>query len=80
MGTASEITVLQVLELHMAKIKSEGSGIILLDMIQSESVANRNIISPFIRTYYPLSKNKRLSFFNEIKMDFGFENTDIKRI
>lgn len=59
--------------------ESEGAGIILLDTINSESVTNRNIISPFIRTYYPLSKNKRLSFFNEIKMDFGFENTDTKR-
>lgn len=59
--------------------KSEGRGTILLDTIQSESVTNRNVISPFIRTYYPLSKNKRLSFFNEIKMDFGFENTEIKR-
>lgn len=59
--------------------KSEGLGIILLDTINSEAITNRNVISPFIRTYYPLSKNKRLSFFNEIKMDFGFENTDIKR-
>ncbi len=59
--------------------KSEGRGVILLDTISSESITNRNVISPFIRTYYPLSKNKRLSFFNEIKMDFGFENTDIKK-
>lgn len=59
--------------------KSEGQGVILLDTINSESITDRNVISPFIRTYYPLSKNKRLSFFNEIKMDFGFENTDIKK-
>lgn len=60
--------------------KSEGRGTILLDTITSESITDRNIISPFIRSYYPLSKNSRLSFFNEIKMDFGFENTETKRI
>ena len=58
--------------------KSEGRGIILLDTISSESVANRNVISPFIRNYYPLSKNQRLSFFNEVKMDFGFGDSDTK--
>ena len=59
--------------------KSEGRGIILLDTINSKSVTDRNVLSPFIRTYYPLSKNSRLSFFNEIKMDFGFENTNTER-
>jgi len=57
---------------------SEGLGIILLDTINSESVANRNVISPFIRTYYPLAKNQRFSFFNEIKMDFGFGDSESK--
>ena len=57
---------------------SEGLGIILTDTISSESVANRNVISPFIRTYYPLSKNQRFSFFNEIKMDFGFGDSVTK--
>lgn len=58
--------------------KSDGRGIILLDTISSESVANKNVISPFIRNYYPLSKNQRLSFFNEIKMDFGFGDSETK--
>jgi hypothetical protein len=58
--------------------KSEGRGIILLDTLNSESVTNKNIISPYLRTYYPLSKNQRLSFFNEIKMDFGFGDTVVK--
>lgn len=56
--------------------KSEGRGIILLDTINSESAANKNVISPYIRNYYPLSKNQRLSFFNEVKMDFGFGDSE----
>lgn len=59
--------------------QSEGLGIIATDTLRSESNTNRNAISPFIRTYYPLSKNHRFSFFNEVKMDFGFGNTDTKR-
>jgi len=59
--------------------ESKGKGIIILDTINSQSVTNRNTFSPFLRTYYPLSKNRRLSFFNEIKMDFGFANTDIEK-
>ncbi|MGI9530906.1 hypothetical protein [Lutimonas sp.] len=58
--------------------KSEGRGIIILDTISSESVAHKNVISPFMRNYYPLSKNQRLSFFNEVKMDFGFGNSETK--
>ena len=42
--------------------KSEGRGIILLDTISSESVANRNVISPFIRNYYPSIKKSTLQF------------------
>ena len=60
--------------------KSEGLGIILNDTINRESVTNKNTISPFMRNYYPLSKNHRISFFNEIKMDFGFGNTDSYRL
>lgn len=58
--------------------KSEGRGVIILDTLNSESVANRNVISPFLRNYYPLSKNQRLSFFNEVKMDFGFGDSETK--
>ncbi len=59
--------------------KATGTGIILLDTINSESYTYRNSFTPFLRSYYPLSKNHRLSFFNELKMNFGFGNTDTKR-
>jgi len=55
--------------------KGTGTGIILMDTLYSESITNRNAFTPFLRSYYPLSKNHRLSFFNELKMSFGFENT-----
>jgi len=59
--------------------KAEGNGILLFDTISSESVTNRNMFTPFIRSYYPLSKNHRINFFNEMNLEFGFTNTELTK-
>ena len=51
-------------------------GNLVLDTIQFNQETFKTGISPYYRTYYSLSKNNRLSFFNEVRMDFGFGNTD----
>lgn len=45
------------------------------DTIQRENIASRGTIAPTIKSYFPLTKNKRLSFFNELGLGFGFGNT-----
>lgn len=51
------------------------------DTIQRNSIKSIGTIAPAIKTYFPLTKNKRLSFFNELGFGLGFGNTvtrDIK--
>lgn len=45
------------------------------DTIQKESIKSIGSIVPSIKTYFPLTKNNRLSFFNELGVGFGFGNT-----
>jgi hypothetical protein len=45
------------------------------DTIQRENIKSIGTIVPTFKTYFPLTKNKRLSFFNEIGLGFGFGNT-----
>jgi len=45
------------------------------DTIQRENLKSIGIIAPTFKTYFPLTKNNRLSFFNEIGLGFGFGNT-----
>lgn len=51
-------------------------GVIVSDTIRLKAETYKTGISPFLRTYYSLSKNNRLSFFNEVRIDFGFGNSD----
>jgi len=60
--------------------KTTATGIILFDTLNTESITNRNSFTPFLRSYYPLSKNHRINFFNEIKMDFGFGKTETNKM
>ena len=54
--------------------RSEFQGIVLSDSdtISREYVDRLAIISPVLKSYFPLTKNHRLSFFNEIGIGFGF--------
>ena len=45
------------------------------DTISRERITSIGTIAPTIKTYFPLTKNKRLSFFNELGVGFGFGNT-----
>jgi hypothetical protein len=45
------------------------------DTIQKESIKSVGTIIPTIKTYFPLTKNKRLSFFNELGLGIGFGNS-----
>jgi len=51
-------------------------GVIVSDTIRLKTAIYKTGISPYFRTYYSLSKNNRLSFFNEVRVDFGFGNSD----
>ena len=42
------------------------------DTIQRERIKSIGTIAPSLKTYFPLTKNNRLSFFNEIGMGLGF--------
>jgi len=59
--------------------KSTGFGLILLDTLQAESISRVNDFIPYIRTYYPLSKNHRINFFNELKIKLGFGDGESTR-
>lgn len=45
------------------------------DTIQRERISSVGTIAPTIKTYFPLTKSQRLSFFNELGVGFGFGNT-----
>ena len=45
------------------------------DTINRERIQSIGTIAPTIKTYFPLTKNNRLSFFNEIGIGFGFGNS-----
>lgn len=45
------------------------------DTIQRQSLSSVGTIVPSIRTFFPLTKNNRLNFFNEIGLGFGFGNS-----
>ena len=45
------------------------------DTIKRERISSIGTIAPTIKTYFPLTKNQRLSFFNELGIGFGFGNT-----
>ena len=45
------------------------------DTIQRNTIKSIGTIAPTFKTYFPLTKNQRLSFFNEIGLGFGFGNT-----
>ena len=53
------------------------------DTVQRNTITSVGTIAPTIKTYFPLTKNERLSFFNEVGVGFGFGNTvtrDIRRL
>jgi hypothetical protein len=45
------------------------------DTINRQRIKSIGTIAPTIKTYFPLTKNNRLSFFNEIGIGFGFGNS-----
>jgi hypothetical protein len=45
------------------------------DTIQRENISSIGTIAPTIKSYFPLTKNNRLSFFNELGLGFGFGNS-----
>jgi len=45
------------------------------DTINRERITSIGTVAPTIKTYFPLTKNNRLSFFNEIGIGFGFGNS-----
>lgn len=45
------------------------------DTIQRENIKSIGTIAPTLKTYIPLTKNNRLSFFNELGVGFGVGNT-----
>lgn len=45
------------------------------DTIQRENITSLGTIAPTIKTYFPLTKNHRLSFFNLLGLGFGFGNS-----
>jgi len=45
------------------------------DTINRERISSIGTIAPTIKTYFPLTKTQRLSFFNELGLGFGFGNT-----
>lgn len=55
--------------------KFTGTTVQESDTIQKENIKSIGTIAPTIKTYFPLTKNKRLSFFNEIGLGFGFGNS-----
>ena len=50
------------------------------DTLQRNRINSIGTIAPTFKTYFPLTKNKRLSFFNEIGLGFGFGNSIIRDI
>lgn len=54
--------------------KSTVEATFLSDTAIIESLDRIHAFTPFLRSYFPLTKNKRLSLFNEIKVNFGFGN------
>lgn len=51
--------------------KTTTEGTYLFDTVGLESKDRIHAFIPSIRSYFPLTKNKRLSLFNEIKVNFG---------
>lgn len=45
------------------------------DTIKRENISSIGTVAQTIKTYFPLTKNNRLSFFNELGLGFGFGNT-----
>ena len=45
------------------------------DTIKRENIKSIGTIAPTLKTYIPLTKNNRLSFFNELGVGFGFGNS-----
>lgn len=56
---------------NIERDKSTTQATFLSDTILIESVDRIHSFTPFMRSYFPLTKNKRLSLFNELKMNFG---------
>jgi hypothetical protein len=54
--------------------KSTVEATFLSDTAIIESVDIIHAFTPSLRSYFPLTKNKRLSLFNETKVNFGFGN------
>ena len=67
--------------------KSSAQATFLTDTIIIESLDRIHSFTPSLRSYFPLTKNKRLSLFNELKMNFGggkgetewYENGEVTR-
>jgi len=45
------------------------------DTILRENIKSIGTLAPTFKAYFPLTKNSRLSFFNEIGLGFGFGNS-----
>ena len=45
------------------------------DTVRTELLSSKGVITPVIKYYFPLTRNNRLSFFNEIGLSFGFGRT-----
>ncbi len=70
--------VMAGLNLNYKSEKFQGLILQENDTIDRNSIRKMGAVAPFIKTYFPLSRNERLSFFNEVGIEFGFGNT-IKR-
>lgn len=57
--------------------RNKFTGIIVQesDTIQRQNISSIGTIAPTLKSYVPLTKNNRLSFFNEIGLGFGFGNS-----
>ena len=69
------------LAFEYSREKFVGAVIQESDTVQTNFVSSMGVIIPSIKSYFSLTKNNRLSFFNEIGMGFGFGSTvsrDIK--
>lgn len=60
--------------------KITAEAIYLFDTIFIESLDKIHTFTPFIRSYFPLTKNKRLSLFNEVKLIIGFGSGESERL
>lgn len=57
-----------------------GDVVVQGDTIQRSRVKSIGTVAPSFKSYFPLTKNERLSFFNEIGVGFGGGNTLVRNV